>query len=408
MNIIWITTQFPNGTENKNGMFIYRTVRELSKYYSITVIVLHPVIPPLIPMFTNLRYAIKIYKEWKLRFPPKPKKPEGIKNVNIIYSKFLRPPRIKDNFWEGWFAYISIKKKIKKLNTKNDTILHATWLFPEGQAAYILNKKFKIPYVVTLMGSDVNYLDTNTRKYLQAINIFKTASMVTSVSQALFNTCIEKKLPLDNRKISLTHTIYETEKFIILDKIKIRDKLKINQNKKVIFFAGALRKLKNVDILTKSIAKLKKFFPNIMLYIAGNGFEEGNIKKLISEFNLENNVIFLGNLKPDKLIDYYNAADVFCLPSKNEGLPNVIIEALLCGVPVVASKVGEIPFIINEQNKNGFIVEPNSVESLVDKLSQALKKNWDRESLRKSVDFLNKKNVLEEYKNTYQRIFPVK
>ena len=404
MHIIWLTTQFPNGTDNKNGMFIYRTVRELSKYYSITVIVLHPVLPPIIPILKNFGFAKDIYKEWKTRFPQNPSKPKGIENINVLYSGFFRPPRLKDNYWEGWFAYKSVRKKIKKLIKNDKTILHATWLFPEGRAAYLLNKEFKIPYIVTLMGSDVNYLDVNSKKYEYAKNIFNTASMITSVSQALFNTCERKHLPIKKDKSFLTHTVYETEKFNIYDKNKIREKLKLETEAKIIFFAGALRKLKNVDILIKSISDLKGKFNNLKLLIAGTGFEEGNLKELVKRENLKNYVTFLGNLDAESLINYYNAADVFCLPSKNEGLPNVIIEALLCGTPVVASNVGELPFIIKE-GKNGFLVEANSVNSLASKLLLALKQQWDRKYLRQSIDYLNTSAIIEEYNHVYNKVF---
>ena len=404
MHIIWITTQFPNGTENKNGMFIYRTVRELSKYYSITVIALHPVIPPIIPMIKNIGYAKRIFKEWRQRFPSNPQKPIGLENINVIYSKFFRPPRAKDDFWEGWFVYKSIKNKIKNIIKKEKVILHATWLFPEGRAAYLLNKKFEVPYVVTLMGSDVNYLEVGTKKYEYAKKIFFTASMVTSVSQALFNTCKKKGILLDEKKNVLTHTVYDTEKFSLMERKEIRKKANIDEKLKIIFFAGALRKLKNVDKLIRSVSEIKKNNKKIKLFIAGTGFEEGNLKNLTKELNVEKNVEFLGNIEPGLLVEYYNIADVFCLPSKNEGLPNVVIESLLCGTPVVVSEVGELPFIIKE-NQNGFLVKPNSIESLTEKLNLALNKKWDRKSLRQSVEFLNTKNVIQEYRNVYNKVY---
>ena len=142
---------------------------------------------------------------------------------------------------------------------------------------------------------------------------------------------------------------------------------------------------------------------NVILLIGGAGYEEDNLRQLVENEKINNNVKFLGNLDEDSIVKYYNSADVFCLPSKSEGLPNVIIESLLCGTPVVASSVGEIPHII-EDNINGFLVEPNSVESLTLGLANALNTKWDRNFLRESVSFLSVNNVLQEYDMAYNDV----
>lgn len=80
---------------------------------------------------------------------------------------------------------------------------------------------------------------------------------------------------------------------------------------------------------------------NIDLHIAG--YKENNLKKFISENNLSDQVTFLGNLKSEELISYYNACDFLCLPSYSEGFLMVIVESLLCGTSVVASNFGGIP-----------------------------------------------------------------
>ena len=139
---------------------------------------------------------------------------------------------------------------------------------------------------------------------------------------------------------------------------------------------------------------------NSKLLIAGRGEEEGNLKKLVKNYRLENNVKFLGGLTGREMIDYYNVADVFCLPSQSEGTPNVVIESLLCGTPVVASKVGGLPYII-EEGRNGFLVEPGSILSLKEKLLKGLNTEWNRMDLRNSISYLSPKNVLREYEKVY-------
>ena len=385
-------------------MFIYRTVQELGKHYKITVLVLYPVNPPFIPMLKNLRDWKKIYTDWKAAFPRKPQIPPGLEHIHVYYIKYVRPPRMNYLDIEAWFSYMTLKKFFKKIyKEKYNTTIHAAWIFPSGHAANILSKKFDLPYIVTLMGSDVNFIKQNTLRFNSAVKILRGSSKITSVSQNLIEKLIKKGLLKDNSNTALTHTIYNFSKFNINDKAGARMELGLDLNKKMIFFAGSLRKLKNVNVLIKTVAVLLKEEPDLILVIAGSGYEEENLRRLVEKENLKDIVKFLGNINEDLMIKNYNAANVFCLPSQSEGTPNVIIEALLCGTAVVASKVGEIPLLI-ENGKNGFLVEPDSVISLKEKLSEALNVEWNREELRKSILRLSPGIVLQEYDKVYGKL----
>ena len=139
-----------------------------------------------------------------------------------------------------------------------------------------------------------------------------------------------------------------------------------------------------MDRLIKAFSEIVRVKYSCNLLIAGAGLKENYLKDLVRQLKMDDYVNFLGNLSQEDLIDYMNVADVFCLPSKNEGTPNVIIESLLCGTPVVASNVGGIPRVI-KQDENGYLFEPMKIHDLKDILLKSLDREWDRESLRKSV-----------------------
>ncbi|MCB0748066.1 MAG: glycosyltransferase, partial [Ignavibacteriae bacterium] len=364
---------------------------------------LYPIIPPFIPMLKNIKVWKKNYLEWRNTFPTNPIIPSGLENVTVHYAKYIRLPRINFFDSEGWFAYFALKKYVKKFSNLKDTIIHGAWIFPAGHAAELLSQKYKLPFIVQLMGSDVNYIKLNTPRYRLAKKILNKANKITSVSQVLIDELVNKKILKNSKNTSLTHTIYNFSKFSITDKQLIKKDLGIEESAKIIFFAAALRKLKNCDVLIRSVVNLLNKKNNVILLIGGAGYEEDNLRQLVENEKINNNVKFLGNLDEDSIVKYYNSADVFCLPSKSEGLPNVIIESLLCGTPVVASSVGEIPHII-EDNINGFLVEPNSVESLTLGLANALNTKWDRNFLRESVSFLSVNNVLQEYDMAYNDV----
>jgi len=398
-SIFWLTTQFPKEENNRSGMFIYRTVKELSKYYPITVLCLYPLTPPIISMAKNFRNYKGIIKRWIKLNPLQPVKPDKSDKFDVIYIKYFRPPRGKFSFLEGYFAFIAVKKKMKHLLEPGNILLHANWLFPAGKTAELLSKKFNLPYIITLRGSDVNYLKRNSYNYKSTASILENSSKVTSVSEALLEKCENLNLLVNNKK-AVTHNFYDIDKFTIKDKEKAREYVGLDNKSKMLFFAGGLTENKNVDVLIKSIHQLCAEGYDLQLYIAGTGNEENFLKNLAAEKKISDRVFFTGSLSPEELIEYYNAADLFCLVSKYEGLPNVIVESLLCGTPVVASSVGEIPCLIKE-GINGFLVEPNSISSLSEKIKESLLLNWDRNALRESMSFLFTENVLNEYKKLY-------
>jgi len=158
------------------------------------------------------------------------------------------------------------------------------------------------------------------------------------------------------------------------------DKCKIN-----LLTAGRLNKVKGYDLLLQTLAKLDNRYH---LTILGEGSEEGSLRKLSKDLNIEYRVSFLGFQKnPYK---YMNQSDLFVLSSRYEGFPNVVLEANTCGTPVVAfdcpGGTGEI--IVN--GLNGFLVENRNIDMLA-------------ETIRKSIDYdFNEKKILEFVKKKYE------
>ena len=404
MHIIWITTQFPQGKENVDGIFIYRTVKALSQHYKISVVCLYPTLPPILTMLKNPSNWKLLLSRWKKLYPSDPISPEGLNNVEVIYLKYPRLWRGKLLFCEGNFAFFSGKKIFEKL-IKQDSILHANWIFPEGKLAMIISKKYNLPFVVTLRGGEVdvdNFLQFGTKNWSEAKYILDSANKITSVSTVLLERFKLNKLISENKETFLTHNIYEFDKFFIKDRQDARKILGLPENEKIILFVGSLTRRKNIFSLIKAFSIINKSETHIRLIIIGAGVEENFLKRLVSKEEL-NNVYFLGKILPEKLTDFFNAADLFCLTSTSEGLPNVIIESMLCGTPVIGSSIDEIPHVIKDKI-NGFLINPNSVNEIADKIKTALTTRWDRYAIRTSVDFLSPEKILAEYKYIYENL----
>lgn len=144
------------------------------------------------------------------------------------------------------------------------------------------------------------------------------------------------------------------------------------QGKPKVLFLGALGKRKGVYDLLDALDKYKKQYGNgILLNIGGNG-EVEKIKTIIRDKHLEDVVEFKGWVSGDDKIRLLNSADIFILPSYNEGLPISVLEAMGYGIPVIATPVGGIPEVITD-GENGFLVSPGDVDGIVNALSSLVK-----------------------------------
>lgn len=152
-----------------------------------------------------------------------------------------------------------------------------------------------------------------------------------------------------------------------------REKLNLPPECKIILFFGYLTPYKGPDILLRVFREILKNHPNTILLFAGNGNMEVELEKLAKQWNIQDKVIFSGFVEKERRSLYYRAADIFCLPStmSTECYPLAILEAMASGVPVVASDIGGIPDII-ENNVNGFLVQPKDEEKLEDALNLLL------------------------------------
>ena len=402
LKIIWITSSFPSGHDSKNGIFIYRTVKTLSAYYDISVICLFPSVLPLLKMLQRPLHIMEIYKDWQKNFPKNPIIPHGLESSSVYYVRYWRLPKRFFNHFEGYFAYFKVKGLIKKISLRN-TIIHSNWIFPSGQLAQIISKKYNLPYTVSLRGIDIHKLQYGTKYWKMAKDVIENAKIVSAVSQGLIIKCSKERITIDKNKVHFISNIYDENTFVIKDKSIMREKLGNSTEKKIILFAGGLIDVKNVDTLILAFSCIVKNNSNCEMFIAGSGEKEHHLKNLVKRLNVADKVSFLGNLNQTELVEYLNAADVFCLPSKNEGTPNVLVESMLCGTPVVASNVGGIPDVISP-GVNGFLLEPSSVQDISKKLEDALNINWDRDLIRQSVKRFFTDEVVKKYHALYEEL----
>ena len=129
---------------------------------------------------------------------------------------------------------------------------------------------------------------------------------------------------------------------------------------------------KGVYELINAFVKLNLRYSDLHLIFVGNGLEYSSINNIVSSNGLNKKVHLVGNQPQCEVPHWLSTADIFVLPTYYEGLPNVILEAMACSLPVIATRVGGIPEVIKE-GKNGIFINEKSVESLTNAIEHLLK-----------------------------------
>ena len=161
---------------------------------------------------------------------------------------------------------------------------------------------------------------------------------------------------------------------------------------------GHLVERKGFHHLVRALPRILETHDDVHLAIVGGPGEEGDfstaLEAAIAETGVADRVRLVGAAGPDVLALWYSAADVFCLASAKEGRPNVVIEALACGTPVVATRVWGTPELIPDESI-GLLVDDVSPEPLGDALTDALSRSWDRGVVAAAVEHLDWRSTAE-------------
>ncbi|ADT85070.1 glycosyltransferase family 4 protein [Thermococcus barophilus] len=180
-------------------------------------------------------------------------------------------------------------------------------------------------------------------------------------------------------------------------------------NVKTILYVGRLQKEKGVKELILAFNELlKKEKFNLNLLIVGDGPQRQELENLVRKLGIEDKVMFTGYLTGKPLLQAYYSADVFILPSKFEGVPTAILEAMATGLPIIATKVGGIPWIVKEE-RNGYLVDTSQVPSnlintiiiLISNQKQILKISTINKKDSQKYDW---KNIAKNVEKTYIKV----
>ena len=365
MKTLILTKLFPTDFSINEGIFNQVFLDYFTKQYSdIKCEVIRP-----IPYGLNFKVEGK-----KITLHP-------LKNKRDHYTIYY--PRIL-SFWKYFLNYhhILYYKKINKFIKKNlleFDIIHAHWLYPDGYVAVKLGEYFKKPVIVHCHGSDIDQLLFDKKLYKLNEYTLNTAHNIIVASNALRDKLL-KKYPKIESKVIVVHNSVDISQY---NKVSYNESLRrlnlSDENTKIIVFVGHIIPSKGICELLEATNIILRVRRDFKVYLVGTGphNEEIRFKKYVIRNGLNENVFFVGEYDRDLIKYWFRIAHFSILPSYSEGYPNVLIESLSTGTPVIATNVGGIPEIITNKLR-GKLVPPRDSKSLAQAMLEFLDKKEKR------------------------------
>src|SRR5271165_610239 len=358
MRILTFTSSFPTVTDPNFGIFIFQRTAHLARREGNAVEVVAPV--PYAPKF--LKPSIAAISSTEM-----------IGNLQVHHPRYPLVPKVSMPL-HGLLMYAGCVGYVKSLHQQHHfDCIDAHYVYPDGLAAVLIGRSLGIPVVVSARGTDIHTFTSFTTIRPQIRWTLRRAAAVVAVSDSLAGIMLDLEPAL--KDVHVIGNGVDSQCFFREERRAARQKLGLNPNDRVVVSVAALKPVKGPDLLVRAASLLKKSLTDCKLLFVGAGPELSALQQLAEHLNCADICHFVGTVPNEQLRSYFSAADVSCLASRQEGWPNVILESLACGTPMVATAVGAVPQLLANPEL-GIIVEPTP-EAICTGLLRALQQEWN-------------------------------
>jgi teichuronic acid biosynthesis glycosyltransferase TuaC len=371
MNVLIFTSLWPNSERPNLGIFVKNRIAALAQIDGVDVRVVAPV-----PYFPKSFQSPIIPARWRRMASIADR--EMIAGIQTYHPRHLVTPKVGMTFYSRWMA-CGAENLLRRLHAEQPiSLIDAHYVYPDGHAAVLLGERLNIPVVITARGTDINLFSQMPLIRPMIRHALKRADGVIAVSNALKQRMIE--LGIEAEKVAVIRNGIDRSIFHPRDQAETRRRLGLASESRIVITVGALVPLKGTDRLIDAMRLLSD--ESIKLYVIGEGPERGALESQIAKHKLTDRVFLVGSRSHEELAEWYSAADLFCLASSREGCPNVVIEAMACGTPVIAADVGGVRELVVGP-ACGRVIASVTAESLAREIEVALESNWNREGIGK-------------------------
>ena len=404
MKVCLLTHSYPRFPNDTTAPFVEFTAETLQKH-GVDVTVLTPDTPKFERTPTDHSVNLYTYRY----FFPRQLQRLGYANTLINDCELKRYVYLLAPFMvlSGIFHLCRLHRK------HHFDVIHTFWLLPNGFIGAVVSQLCQVPLMVALRGSDIFISKQNPVFRAIARWTLKHAAMVTSVTPAFFPDLEDFGVLKGKRRLipNGSHpNLFPVPPSARLS--ALRQHLSIPENNLIVFALGRIVLKKGFDILIQALSSVREKVPNVTLVIGGDGTDLERLKTLAEEFSVSESIRFPGTVSRTDVPAYFHLCDIFTLPAifdpkgNVDGCPNVILEAMACGKPVVASGISGIPVVVKD-NETGILVEEKNVTQLVQALVALLtdkpkRKQFGRAGQQRILNELTWDKVIEQIKDVYQ------
>jgi glycosyltransferase involved in cell wall biosynthesis len=384
--LLVFTSLYPNSVQPRHGVFVEERLRHLMDSGRVEATVVAPV--PWFP-FRHRRFGRYA------TFAQVPRR-EHRHGIDILHPRYTVIPKVGMNLAPRLMcrAALPVLRRLQASGSDFD-LIDAHYFYPDGVAAVRLGAVMGKPVVVTARGSDVTWIPRNRAARRRIQWAADNASAIVTVSQALKDKL--GKLDVAPSSISVLRNGVDLERFRPRDREVIRARLDLHGT--VWLAVGNLVELKGVHITVAALSQQ----PGTTLLIAGEGPEETRLQQLAERLGVSDRVRFLGTIPQARLCEYYNAADAMVLASSREGMPNVVLESLACGTPVIAAPFDGVTELLDVPEA-GEIASERSAEAIAAAWLRLRDRAPTRAATRRVAERLGWQPVVEAQCALYERV----
>ncbi|MEZ5356544.1 MAG: glycosyltransferase [Bryobacteraceae bacterium] len=354
LRIAVVTPLFPIRAEPYRGKPIYETVRRLCEFAQVKAWCLTARYPAMLqPSSYQYRDVDTDYQ------------PGGVSTDYLTYPAvpvLTRPL----NAWLGMRAVLG------PLREWAPDVVLAYWLYPEGRSALLAARKLGAAAVVGSRGSDLKRMPDRWTRRMTAATV-RQADHVLTVSEDLRRAAIS--LGAEASRVTTIVNGCDTTVFRPGSRQQARQQLGLDPADDIVVYVGHLQKSKGIFDLLDAARRLRRRRGGLRTVFLGEGVDEADLR---IRTNGDEGFLLPGAKPAQEVSQWLAAADVFCLPSYSEGCPNVVIEALACHRPVVATTVGGIPELVD--GNTGILAPAGDAGALEAALDAALSRSWPEEA----------------------------
>jgi teichuronic acid biosynthesis glycosyltransferase TuaC len=354
LRIAVVTRYFPSSAEPSQGRSAYETFRILARDAEVRVFYPNASYP------SFLKPRSRGYDRLDPAFSPA--------DVKVTYHDYPAVPLLSRAV-NGWMAGRVLLPHVRDFAPD---VIFSCFLYPEGYAALTLGRILSVPVVAMSIGSDINRIGDPisalyTRTTLRGSDFLVTVSSDLRAKAIAMGASPEKSRSLVNGcDLSVFH---------VRDRLAARQKLGIDAATAAVIYVGRMDVKKGLRELIAAMTALHADRPHLHAYLIGEGPDKAAVQNAIDANRAAGYIHALAGCPFEDVPLWMAAADLVTLPSYMEGCPNVILEALACGRPVVATNVGGIPEIMSDDC--GYLVAPGDADALAHALATTLDRTWD-------------------------------